>query len=193
MKSELKEKGKKMSLLTLSHIVVFFGLFLAALGGFGTYHFGKKEADKKDKASVADREKLQNRINDLQKELGLIQSSTTSIDEKITLLYESNQAKKHKWNEVKIRAPVIADYVFLLFRSSMGKISGNARLKGSKEIYPFSTLVNNKIPLAVHNLWLPDKKQYQEGPTLEYEIVETSDEKDSLKIFSAGFHMSTGM
>lgn len=193
MKSELNKKGKKMSLLTFSHIVIFLGVLLAALGGFGTYYFGKKEAGKKDKASAADQEKLQNRINDLQKELGLLQTSTTSIDEKISLIFESNEAKKQKWNEVKVKAPVIADYVFLLFRSSMGKISGNVRLKGAKEIYPFSTLVNNKIPLAIHNLWLPDKKQYQADPTLEYEIVETSDEKDSLKIFSAGFRMSTGM
>ena len=193
MKSELKKKGNKMSLLTLSHIVIFLGVFLTALGGFGIYYFGKKEADKKDNASAIAQEKLQGRIKDLQKELGLLQTSTTSIDEKISLIFESNEAKKQKWNEVNIKAPVIADYVFLLFRSSMGKISGNVRLKGAKEIYPFSTLVNNKIPLAIHNLWLPDKKQYQADPTLEYEIIETSDEKDSLKIFSAGFRMSTGM
>ena len=37
------------------------------------------------------------------------------------------------------------------------------------------------------------EKQYQADPTLEYEIVETSDEKDSLKILSAGFRMSTRM
>ena len=182
-----------MSLLTWSHIVIFIGVFLTAAGGFGTYYFGKMEADKKGKASTAAQGKLQNRIKDLQKELGLIQANTTSIDEKISLIFESNEARKHKWNEVKVIAPVIADYILLLFRSSMGKISGNVRIKGAKEIYPFSTLVNNKIPLAIHNLWLPDKKQYQADPTLEYEIVESSDEKDSLKIFSAGFRMSTGM
>lgn len=182
-----------MSLLTLSHIVILLGILLTALGGFGTYYFGKIEADKKETVSAKAQEKLQVRIKDLQKELGLLQTNTSSIDDKISLIFESNEAKKKKWNEVKVIAPVIADYVFLVFRSSMGKISGNVRLKGAKEIYPFSTLVNNKIPLAIHNLWLPGKKQYQADPTLEYEIVETSDEKDSLKIFSAGFRMSTGM
>ena len=182
-----------MSLLTWGHIVIFIGVFLTAAGGFGTYYFGKMEADKKDKASIVAQGKLQNRIKDLQKELGLVQANTTSIDEKINLIFESTETKKHKWNEVKVKAPVIADYILLLFRSSEGRISGNVRIKGGKEIYPFSTLVNNRIPLAVHNLWLPEKKQYQSDPLLEYEITETSDEKNSLSIFSAGYRMSSGM
>ena len=36
-----------MSLLTFSHIVIFLGVLLAALGGFGAYYFGKQEAGKK--------------------------------------------------------------------------------------------------------------------------------------------------
>jgi hypothetical protein len=148
---------------------------------------------KKEGESLAAQRELQNRINDLQSNLGAIQSDTTSIDEKISLIFQSAETKKHKWNEVRVSAPVIADYILLHFRSSAGKISGNARIKGAKEIYPFSTLVNDRIPLAVRNLWLSERKQYQSDPVLEYEITETSDEKNSLSIFTAGYRMSSGM
>ncbi|MDM8541148.1 hypothetical protein QUF90_08665 [Desulfococcaceae bacterium HSG9] len=182
-----------MSFLTISNIVVFIGVLLTATGGLGTYYFGKKEAEKKDKISATAQIKSQNHINDLQKKLTLIQNNTTSIEKNIKLISESKEAKKHKWNEIKVSVPVFSDYFFLLFQSSMGKMSGNIRIKNSKRIYPFSTLVNNKLQLAIQNLWLPDKKQYLEDPILEYEITEASDEKDSLKIFLAGYNLGMGM
>ena len=182
-----------MSLQTWSHIVIFIGVVLTAAGGLGSYYFGKRENEKKEVQSAAEQMKLQNRINALQGKLTEIQSNTESIDQKINLIFESSETKKNKWNEVKVSAPIFADYIMILFRSSSGDIAGNARIKGTKEIYPFSTKVNNRIPLAVHNLWLQDKKQYMSDPILEYEITETSDEKNTLSIFSAGYRMSSGM
>jgi flagellar basal body-associated protein FliL len=182
-----------MSLQTWSHIAIFVGVLLTAGGGLGSYYFGKREDEKKEVQSAAAQTKLQKRVNALQGKLSQIQSNTESIDQKISLIFKSSETKKNKWNEVKVSAPVFADYIVVLFRSSSGDISGNARIRGTKEIYPFSTKVNNRLPLAVHNLWLQDKKQYMSNPILEYEITETSDEKNTLSIFSAGYRMSSGM
>ena len=182
-----------MTLQTVSHIVIFVGVILTAAGGFGSYYFGNKGTAKKEKDAADSQEKLQDRINDLQNKLTSIQSSTASIDQKISLIFKSDESATNKWTEVKVLAPAIADYVLLIFRSSAGKISGNARIKGTETVYPFSTLVNERIPLAIKNHWLPDKKQYMTDPILEYEITETSDEKNSLSIFSAGYRMSSGM
>lgn len=184
---------RSMTLQTASHIVIFVGVILTAAGGFGSYYFGNKETARKEKEAADSQEKLQDRINDLQNKLISIQSSTASIDQKISLIFKSDESATNKWTEVKILAPVIADYVLLTFRSSAGKISGKARIKGTETVYPFSTLVNERIPLAIKNPWLPDKKQYMTDPILEYEITETSDEKNSLSIFSAGYRMSSGM
>ena len=182
-----------MTLQTVSHIVIFVGVILTAAGGFGSYYFGNKETARKEKEAADSQKKLQGKINDLQNKLMSIQSNTASIDKKINLIFKSDESAKNKWTEVKVLAPVIADYVFLVFRSSAGKISGNARIKGTDTIYPFSTLVNERVPLAIKNPWLPDKKQYMTDPVLEYEITETSDEKNTLSIFTAGYKMSSGM
>ncbi len=182
-----------MTLQTVSHIVIFVGVILTAAGGFGSYYFGNKETARKEKEAADSQKKLQYRINDLQNKLTSIQSSTASIDQKISLIFKSDESATNKWIGVKVLAPAIADYILLIFRSSAGKISGNARIKGTDTVYPFSTLVNERIPLAIKNSWLPDKKQYMTDPILEYEITETSDEKNSLSIFSSGYRMSSGM
>jgi len=129
---------QSMTLQTISHIVIFVGVILTAAGGFGSYYFGNKEAARKEKEAADSQKKLQDRINDLQNKLTSIQSSTASIDEKINLIFKSDKSATNKWTEVKVLALAIADYVLLIFRSSAGKISGNACIKGTDIIYPFS-------------------------------------------------------
>ena len=182
-----------MSMLTWSHIVICIGITFTAAGGFGSYYFGKVESDKKDAAALKSQQALQLRITDLQSKLMAVETNTAQMDQKLTLIVKSADTKTHKWLEAKALAPVIADYILLKFRSSGGAISGNIRIKGSDTVYPFSTNVNDTIPLAIKNLWLPDKNQYMSDPILEYEITQTTDEKDSLSVFSAGFKMSSGM
>jgi hypothetical protein len=186
-------KGINMSMLTWSHIIICIGIIFTAAGGLGSYYFGKIEADKKDAASLKSQKAFQLRITDLQNKLMAVEKNTANMDQKLTLIAKSADAKTQKWFEAKAIAPVIADFILLKFRSSGGAISGNIRIKGSDTAYPFSTKVNDTIPLAIKNLWLQNKKQYMSDPILEYEITQTTDEKDSLSIFSAGFKMSSGM
>jgi hypothetical protein len=56
--------------------------------------------------------------------------------------------------EVKNAPPRITDYLLLLFASDKGRISGKVRIKSSETVACFSATVNNRVPVAVRNLWL---------------------------------------
>lgn len=115
------------------------------------------------------------------------QNKLSDIQEKVELIYQSTEIQKYKWNEVKVMASPISKYILLLFESSPGIMKGHVRIKDSKETYPFSTEVNNSVPVAIPNILLSDGKQYQSNPIIEYEITQTGDEKNSLRILLKGF------
>jgi len=81
----------------------------------------------------------------------------------------------------------VTDHLLLLFKSDKGNISGKVRIKGSKDIYPFSTIANQQIPLAVRNLWLPKEGKYKEPTIMEFAVTEKTEPDASLKIFTAGW------
>ena len=127
----------------ISHLVLTFGLLLAALGGFGHFYYEKKEQDAKDKAA-------ESTISILESKLNKVQSNTAKID----LIYQNTKPIEEKWTEVELKnvPDAVADYVLLLFSSNKGRILGKARVKGTNDIYSFSTTSNNTTPVAIRNL-----------------------------------------
>ena len=169
-----------------SNAIMLFGAVLAAGGSFSAYYFGNK-------VNKLSEDKMQSTLSIVDQKVDGVDDKLTGIDHKLTLIAETNDSQKHKWNEAKIIAPAIADYVMLIFKSTGGRISGNCRIKGTDVIYPFSTDVNDKIQLAVKNKWQEEKGNYTEDPFLEYEIIQKSQDMDTLKIFTAGYKMAFGM
>lgn len=152
-----------MSFQTISQIVLTIGIILTALGGFGSYHFGKKEERDKERASEEAQGRLNSQIVELQSELESVRSNTAQIDEKVDLIFKASGLVREKWTEIQLKhvPEGVTDYVVLLFASDKGRITGRVRIKGSKEEYPFSTTANDRIPVAVRNLWLPEKGHYK--------------------------------
>ncbi|MBC8418135.1 MAG: hypothetical protein H8E10_06020 [Desulfobacterales bacterium] len=177
---------------------MLFGAFLVALGAFGSYFFGKQDAEKKEKQAAISREQDQRRIAELQDKLAAIQTDTSSIpaiNQKIDkLLFQSTEGPHEEWQSIKMIevAPWFGgegiDHIFLVFKSSSGVIDGKIRIEGADEIYSFSTLINSTLPIAVRNLWLPEKKHFRKLPTIQYKITRKSIEKAMLSIVMVGAH-----
>jgi len=117
-----------------------------------------------------------------------------STNQKIDDLNKSQEQISGKGTQFEVKGvPPIADYFPLVFKSSLGLITGYVRVKGTKEFHRFSTKANSKIPVVVKNLWLPEKGQYQSPPILELVIDHQSDEKATLSVYTTGFFLPDGM
>jgi len=97
-----------------------------------------------------------------------------SINRKVEqLLYESSVSRV-TWEEIETIKivpwlPIGIQHYFLIFKADIGSIRGRIRVKGSKDLYSFSTNANDKMPLTIHNLWIPDTNQYQHFPVIEHQ------------------------
>ena len=102
--------------------------------------------------------------------------------------------KRDLWQSVTIDSvpPGNTDYLLLLFKSDRGRISGKARVKGSENEVSFSTTVNDTIPVAVPNLWLPDQKRYKSPTVLEFTVSEMTDTGATLTMLTNGWIDSRG-
>lgn len=185
----------------MSQIVLLLGLILAALGGFGSYHFGKKEDREKARASEK-REAILNdqvlnlnsQVVNLNKQLDAVQSSTAETHRMLSLIFKSGGLAQEEWTEVQLKnvPEGVADYIILLFISDKGRVSGKVRIKDSNVEYPFTTTANNRIPLAIKNLWLPEKGHYKIPAVLEFLITEKTETDATLSIYTQGWIDSRG-
>jgi hypothetical protein len=76
--------------------------------------------------------------------------------------------------------------------SNIGRISGKVRIKGSQDVSPFYTTVNNTVPVAVRNLWVPAEGKYKIPTIMEFSITEKPTPDASLRIYTAGWVDSQG-
>ena len=83
--------------------------------------------------------------------------------------------------------PGVTDYLLLLFASDKGRISGKVRIKGSPEVTSFSTTTNNRVPVALRNLWVPEENQYMVPTIMQFKITEKTETSSSLSIFTQGW------
>jgi hypothetical protein len=139
-----------MTLQTASQIVLLFGVLLSAIGGFGSYYYGKQE----EKENKRESDKVQSELKEQIKEL---QANTSKINDKAELIFQALKVKAETWMEVEMKnvPPGITDYLLLLFTADKGRISGKVRIKGSENISSFSTTANNRVPLCVRPRDLP--------------------------------------
>jgi hypothetical protein len=119
--------------------------------------------------------------------------TNTIVNQAVELVFQSAQLKQEVWTEIEMDVPAgVADYLLLLFRSNVGRISGMVRIKGSQDVSPFYTTVNNTVPVAVRNLWVPAEGQYKVPTIMEFSITEKPTPDASLSIYTAGWVDSQG-
>jgi hypothetical protein len=176
-----------MTSQTVSQIVLLLGVLLSAIGGFGSYYYGKLE----ERESKLESDKAQNELKSQIKEL---QTNTSQINNKTELIFQALNIKAETWVEVEMKSvpPGVTDYLLLLFASNKGRISGKVRIKGSDSISSFSTTANNSIPVAVRNLWLPKEGHYKMPTILEFTVNEKTEPDASFSIYTSGWIDSAG-
>jgi len=148
-----------------------------------------------------DKKKSENEISTLQlqlksqtNEIYNLKVIALSTNQKIDDLNKSHEQISGKGTQFEVKGvPPISDYFPLVFKSSLGLITGYVRVRGTNEFHRFSTKGNSKIPVVVKNLWLPEKGQYQSPPILELVIDHQSDEKATLSVYTKGFFLPDGM
>lgn len=179
-----KAKGEQMSLQTLSFYLIFTGAIIAAFGALGKNYYGKKESEKKEA-------EWQKKFDEIRSEKAL----NIDIDRKIDLLLlKSSEEPREEWNSVNMIdiadwfGGEVIDYMYFVFKSSSGIIRGELRIKGTEEEYSFSTMANTNLPIAVRNLYLPEKGHFRKLPTIEYRITEKTDPFAVLSIVMVGAH-----
>lgn len=172
---------------TISQIVLFIGVILSAIGGLGSYYYGKIEETKNKAESDNAQNELKTRIRELQ-------ANTSQINDKTELIFQALNVKKETWTEVEMKnvPPGVTDYLLLLFSSDKGRISGKVRIKDSEYVSSFSTTVNNKVPVALRNLWLPKEDRYKVPTIMEFTVNEKTDPDASLSIYTQGWIDSRG-
>lgn len=172
---------------TISQIVLFIGVLLSALGGFGSYYYGKLDEENNKREADAAQNALKTQIQELQ-------AHTSKISDKTELIAQALNVKAEIWMEVEMKnvPPGVADYLLLLFASDKGRIVGKVRIKGSENVSLFSTTANNRIPVAVRNLWVPKDRQYKVPTILEYTVTEKTELNASLSIYTQGWLDSRG-
>ena len=177
----------QLSLQTIFQLVLVVGVVLTAIGTYGSYHYGKEEQDARDRLS-------DKRQDALKSEISKLQAEAAKTNQKIELIYQAVKPQEDVWMEVEMKniPGPIADYLLLLFASDKGRISGKARIKGSDELYTFSTTANNRHPVAIRNLWLKSEGQYKTPVVLQFSITERTDPDASFQIYTAGFIFSRG-
>ncbi len=176
-----------MTLQTISQLVLFVGVLLSAIGGFGSYYYGKVEEEENKRNSSKVQDELKAQIRELE-------VNTSHISDKTELIFQALKVKAETWMEVEMRnvPQGVADYLLLFFTSDKGRISGKVRIKGAQSISSFSTTANNKVPVAVPNLWLPQEGQYQVPTIMEFTVTEKTEPDASLSIYTHGWIDSMG-
>jgi hypothetical protein len=176
-----------MTLQTASQIVLLLGVLLSAIGGFGSYYFGKLE----EGANKRESDKAQ---NELKAEIKTLQANTSQINNNTELIIQALNVKAETWMDVEMKnvPPGVTDYLLLLFTSDKGRISGKVRIKGSENVSSFSTTANNRMPVAVHNLWLPKEGHYKIPTIMEFAVTEKTEPDASLSIYTQGWIDSSG-
>jgi hypothetical protein len=171
-----------MTLQTASQILMLVGVVISAIGVFGSYHYGKNEEKSYNEKADKTQHELKAKIEELQ-------ASTSKIEKGMELIFEAVKVKEDTWMEVEMKniPQGVTDHLLLLFKSDKGNISGKVRIKGSKDIYSFSTIANEGIPLTVRNLWLPEEGKYKDPTIMEFAVTEKTELDASLKIFTAGW------
>jgi hypothetical protein len=116
------------------------------------------------------------------------------MNSRVELIYRATKIKEEIWTPVEMKnvPEGVTDYLLLLFQSDKGRVSGKVRIKGSEEIYTFSTTANNRFPIAVRNFWLAEKGQYKVPTILEFMITEKTDVTASLSIYTQGYIDTAG-
>ena len=175
-----------MTYQTIFQWLMVSGIILTGLAGYGSYHFGNIEQSVRDKKT----DELKNQVSSLE-------AMTAKITKQNKLIYQSIVGDDADWKvgddadwkelEMKRVPPGFTDYLLLLFTSDKGRISGKVRIKGSTEETSFSTTANNKIPVALRNLWVPEENQYRVPTVMQFMITEKTDPNASLSIFTHGF------
>jgi len=176
-----------MTLQTASQIVMLIGVLLSGVGVFGSFYFGKlKEAESKLISEKAQSE-LKAQINDLQ-------ANTSKNSDKTELIFQALKIQTETWTEVEMKnvPPGVTDYLLLLFASNKGRVSGKVRIKGSEHIAAFSTTANDKVPVAVRNLWATKEGQYKIPTVMEFTVTEKTEQDASLRIYTQGWIDSRG-
>lgn len=114
---------------------------------------------------------------------------TSEILEKNELIYQSAVDRNEVWTELEMKhvPPGVTDYLLLLFASNKGRISGKVRIKGSTEEYAFSTTANNRVPVALRNVWVPEESQYKVPTILQFIITEKTSSDSALSIYTQGW------
>lgn len=183
------------------HLLTWIGLILIAVGTALTIIGQQKINDKSShkieelsqenvRLSVEMKKQLKNQIDEIYNLKIIALQTNQTVDD----LNKSGEQITGKGTQFEVKGvPPIAEHFPLVFKSNLGLITGYARVKGTKEFNRFSTKVNDQIPVVIHNLWLPEKKQYQSPPILELIIDHQADEKDTLSVFTKGFFLPDGM
>ncbi len=173
-----------MTSQTICQIIALLGLFISAGGGFGSYYFGKmEEREKAQKSDIAQR---------------ALTSQIAKFEEKqnarTELILRALNVKPDVWTSVEINTvpPGVTEFLLLLFQSTKGNISGKVRVKGSDRVASFSTTVNDHLPVAVANLWMPEQKQYQVPTVIEFTITDKTFSDAGVSILTQGWIDSLG-
>jgi hypothetical protein len=169
---------------TASQMLLAFGIILSAFGGFGSYFFGK-----------LNQAKTQNKSDEIQRDLkAQIVKLQATFDAKTDLIFQALKVKEDVWIAVNTNTvpPGVAEYLLLIFKSDKGRISGKVRVQGSDNIASFSTSVNDTLPVAVANLWVPKEHQYKIPTVIEFTVTEKTAADSSLSIFTQGWIDSLG-
>ena len=184
---EDEKQREPQTLQTASQFVLLIGLILSAIGGFGSYHYGKLEEAKNKRESDSAQNELKAQIKNLQ-------ANTSKIADKTELIFQALKVKTETWMEVEMKnvPQGVIDYLLLLFTSDKGRISGKVRIKGSENISSFSTTANNRVPVAVRNLWVPEAGQYKIPTIMEFTVTEKTEPDGSLSIYTQGWIDSRG-
>jgi hypothetical protein len=169
----------EMTAQTAFQVVLFSGLVVSAIGGLGSYYFGKVEDAETQRKADETQHELKAQITKLQ----------ANFDAKTDLIFKALNVKQDVWTAVKIESipPGVADYLLLLFKSDKGRISGEVRVQGSSNIAYFSTTTNDTLPVAVPNLWLPQEQQYKVPTVIEFAVTEKTTPDATLSIFTQGW------
>ena len=160
------------------YALILFGAIVGAVGGFGSSIY-------KDRSAQRDKAAQQKTINDLTAQVAKFEAV---LNKNTEVILASQQAKPDdKWQSVELKniPASVADYALLLFRSDRGRITGKVRLAGSKTQTLFSTAANDRLPIAVPNVW--ESNSYRSPAVLEYAITGTTDPSAHLSILTAGW------
>jgi len=157
--------------------VILLGAVVGAFGVFGSSIY-------KDRSAQRDKAAQQKTINDLTAQVAKFEAALNKNTE--VILASQLVKPDDKWSvELKNIPTSVADYALLLFRSDRGRITGKVRLAGSNTETLFSTAANDKLPIAVPNVW--ETNSYRSPAVLEYAITSTTDPSAHLSILTAGW------